>query len=440
IVISGGFAEMGRPGRALQDALKTEAKKHGVRVIGPNGMGVFSAPARFNSFFLLPEAITLPLPGPVALISQSGAFLSLLLDRFSDMGVGVQRAVNFGNRVDVEECELLEAYETDPDISVIGLYLESVVDGARFVEVARRVARTKPIVIWKGGQAGRAGDAARAHSASLTGSYEVFQAACAKAGLIEVQGFDEFLQALEVLALQPPARGDRVLIVSNGGGMGVFLTDLCEKAGLRIPEPSPAQQAQLKNFLPEYYSFKNPIDLTGSGTNEQCSQAVDLLLQSGEFDALLLVLLAGTTGITPEVTRPLRGRFSAPLPVVVGAYGRTLAPALRTEFLKDGVPVFFSAEAATRALKILVDQGRNLREVHRPASDWKPHYTPEGEAGWTQWVHDTPDEMQLKSHLRHCGVLVPASVHLKTRRDLEEAVRRLKFPMTLKAVGSEIQH
>ncbi len=440
IVISGGFSEIGKEGENFQRDLKKEAEKFGVRVIGPNGLGVFSAPDHFNSFFLSPDEIILPEPGPVAVISQSGVFLSLILNQLAGMGIGVHRAVNFGNRVDVNESELLEAFAKDPAISVIALYLESFQDGARFVEIARNVTRDKPIVIWKGGHAERASAAAKAHSSSLAGSYPVFQAACDKAGLIEVQGFEEFRWAIQGLSCQPIPPGERVLIVSNGGGMGVFLTDLCEREGLRVPKPSDAVQAFLRKKLPRYYSLENPIDLTGSGTNEQCVETVEYLINSGEFDCLLMVLLSGTQGINEEIAPLFRKRFHKNFSAITAAYGETLFHALQKEFQEDRIPVFPSAEAATTALSILIRRKRILevsqitveREKSPPSLAWVDN--------WKNRFPQCPDEMEIKKFLDDSGIPVPSHHPLKTLEDLPKAVETLGFPLVLKAVSPALQH
>ncbi len=440
IVISGGFAETGKEGKKLQRDLKKQAKIFGVHLIGPNGMGVFSAPDRFNSFFLSPDKIRLPQPGPVAIVSQSGAFLGQILNQFAETGIGVHRAVNFGNRADVGESEILQAFADDPAVSVIGLYLESFQDGARFIEIARKVIRKKPIVIWKGGHADRGGAAAKAHSSSLAGSYPVFQAACDKAGLLEVQGFEEFRHAIQVLVTQPVPRGDRVLIVSNGGGMGVFLTDLCEGHGFHIPRPSQPLRTSLREKLPGYYSLENPIDLTGSGTNEQCVETVASLLHSGEFDSLLMILLSGTEGINADIGPLFRGRLPDDLPVMAGAYGEDFFHSLKNEFRKDRIPVFSSAEAATTALSILIRRRRILdaaeiaedaREI-QPPLDWIED--------WKRRFRDAPDEMQIKAFLRDRGVPVPLHHALKHQQDLAQAVSRLGFPLVLKAVSPTLLH
>jgi acetate---CoA ligase (ADP-forming) len=440
IVIGGGFAESGKAGEKHQQDLKEAATKFSVRIIGPNGLGVFSAPDHFNSLFLSPEEIRLPQPGPVALISQSGAFLSLILNQLAGMNIGVHRAVNFGNRVDVDEVELLTAFAKDPAVTVIGLYLESFRDGARFVELARKVSLEKPIVIWKGGHAERGGDAARSHSSSLAGSYPVFQAACEKAGLIEVSGFEEFRLALQVLATLPVPRGDRTLIVSNGGGMGVFLTDLCERYGLRIPKPSEPLQSLLKKTLPEYYSLNNPIDLTGSGTNKQCVETAERLMKSGEFDCLLMILLPGTEGINADIAPLLHGRFPEGQPVIIGAYGEPLFSSLQKDLKNIQLPVFPSAEAAVEALSILIRR-RRIRDNAESRGEEEAVPLPTTWADdWKKRFRQSPSEMEIKRFLKDHGIPVPGSRPIKKPDALAIAADELGFPLVLKAISSGLQH
>ncbi len=440
IIIGGGFAETGEAGEKLQQNLKDTAKKLGVRIIGPNGLGVFSAPDHFNSLFLSPEDIHLPKPGPVGLISQSGAFLSLILDQMAGMNIGVYRAVNFGNRVDVDESEVLAAFAKDPAVKVIGLYLESFQDGVRFVELARKVSQEKPIVIWRGGHDDRGGAAARSHSSSLAGSYPVFQAACEKAGMIEVRGYEEFRLALQGLATLPVPKGERILIVSNGGGMGVFLTDLCERYGFLIPSPSESLQSVLRKNLPDYYSLNNPIDLTGSGTNEQCVEMVERLMKSGEFDCLLMILLPGTEGINAGLGPLLDGRIPKEQPVIIGAYGKSLFSSLEKHFQENCLPVFPSAETAATALSILIRRRRILDQHESRRGEEAVALISNWVDDWRKRFQQAPDEMEIKSFLENHGVPVPASRSLKNPEDLGKAASDLGFPLVLKAISPGLLH
>lgn len=439
IIISGGFAETGEAGEVLQNQIRDNAKRLGIRIIGPNGMGVFSAADRFNSFFLKPGEITLPKPGPVALISQSGAFLMQTLSRLGSLGVGVHRAVNFGNRIDVGECELLEEFGRDPNVRVIGLYLESVQDGSRLVRIAREVTRIKPVIVFKGGHGDQAGRAAQAHSASLAGSYSIFKAACEQTGMIEVNGLEHMIDAIQTLTLQPPARDNRILIVSNGGGMGVFLTDLCEQAGLRVPEPAVEDQESLKAWLPDYFSLRNPIDLTSTGTNSQCLAVTEQLLSTGNYDALLMVLLPGMEGIHSEIAPMLKARLPKNIPVVIGAYG-TLFEELSSTLTSTDVPVYPTGERAARSLALLVRHSRELKEQLSVVKKQRTRFDASPTLHWLRSVDRNPHEMEVKNLLSLCNISVPQHILVNSEEDVNWAIEYIGFPLALKVVGPDIQH
>ncbi len=441
IIISGGFSETNEEGEALQKQLQEKARELEIRVIGPNGLGVFSAPDHFNSFFLSTESIALPDPGSVALISQSGAFLSQIMDQMAQRGIGVHRAVNFGNRVDVGEAELLEMFGNDPKVNVIGIYLESVQDGRRFFEIAKSMTPRKPVVICKGGRGKQGIKAARAHSASMASSYKVFAAAMDQAGLITVDGLEELMDSLQVLSHSAPTRGNRVLVVSNGGGMGVLMTDLCELAGWNVPEMSKDLQDQLHRFNPDYYSFRNPIDITGSGTNEQCIKILDHLIGSDEFDALLLVLLSGTEGVDSRLGDMLRKRkWIHKTPMVIGAHGRALFEGIKKALSDQHISVFPSGERAARAMNILLKAGRkHVKQVALKESQTAGH-TPLPTGTWLKNLQRNPNEMELKDLLRQHNIPVPLHHPVPDNNKLEEAIKKIGFPMVLKVAGEQIQH
>jgi acetate---CoA ligase (ADP-forming) len=436
IVVSGGFSETGPEGETLQNRLKETANKYGVRVIGPNCLGTFSSLDKFNSFFLSVDDIRLPEAGSVAVISQSGAFLSAILDHLASRGIGVHRASNFGNRIDVGECEALDAFAHDPRVKVIGIYLESVQNGRRFFETVRHIAAVKPVVIYKGGKGVKGSQATLAHSASLAGEYSVFQAVCRQTGMIEVQGLNELINALQVLQTGLVAKGNRVLVVSNGGGMGVLLTDLLELGNCDVVETPSGIQKELKNILPGYYSFRNPVDLTGSGTNAQCVLTIEKILKTELYDCLLLVVLGGTEGINADIAKQLCAVLPKDLPVILGAYGRNMFLPLSQAFINEGIPVFSTGEEAAWAVNLITELAEH-RTKENPVKIKK--VLPPTRKEW-QHFSSPMDEMRIKQMLKDCGIRVPASLRINQPENLDRAIEEMGFPLILKAVDPNLLH
>ena len=436
IVVSGGFSESGPEGERLQKNLKDTAEKHNVRIIGPNCMGTFSSKNKFNSFFLSAADVRLPESGSTAVISQSGAFLSAILDQLASRGVGVHRAINFGNRIDIGECEALEEFATDPEVKVIGIYLESVQNGKRFFEVVRRTAAIKPVVIYKGGKGEKGNRATQAHSASLAGEYPVFQAVCRQTGMIEVNGLNDLINALQVLQSGPVARGNRVLIVSNGGGMGVLLTDLLEKGNCDVVETPLQVQDELKTILPGFYSFRNPVDLTGSGTNDQCILAIEKILETGLYDCLLLVVLGGAEGINADIAKRLLDILPHDFPVVLGAYGKNMFLPVSKAFADEDISVFPTGEEAAWAVNLITRLGARInKKTVMSRKKVSQSFLPRREQ-----ISTPVDEMIIKSFLHESSIRVPTSCPVNKPEDLDLAVDVIGYPLVLKLVAPDLQH
>lgn len=436
IVVSGGFSESGPEGELLQKNLKDTADKLKVRIIGPNCIGTFSSADNFNSFFLSADDVRLPGTGSVAVISQSGAFLSAILDQLASRKIGVHRAINFGNRIDIGECEALETFARDPKVKVIGIYLESVQNGKRFFETIRRTAAIKPVVIYKGGKGEKGNRATQAHSASLAGEYPVFQAVCRQTGMIEVNGLNEIVNALQVLQSGPAAKGNRVLIVSNGGGMGVLLTDLLEGGNCDVVETPLQTQEELKTVLPGFYSFKNPVDLTGSGTNEQCVLAIDEILKTGLYDCLLLVVLGGTEGINADIAKRLIEVLPRDLPVVLGAYGRNMFLPISEAFVDEVIAVFPTGEEAAWAVNLITRLGVEKGKEIQVSEKMDSHSLLPCEGRLSPPI----DEMSIKRFLRDCKIRVPASCPVTKPEELNQAIAEIGFPLILKLVAPDLLH
>lgn len=287
VVISAGFAETGEEGRARQTELVERARAHGMRMVGPNCMGVLNTdPAvRLNASF----AERLPPHGRIALASQSGGLGLTILQLAAERQIGISTFVSLGNKADVSGNDLLQYGEADPGTSVILLYLESFGNPRRFAQLARRIGRNKPIVVIKAGRTTAGSRAAGSHTAGLASSEVAVSALVRQSGVIRADTIDEMFDVAMCLDLQPLPPGPRVAIVTNAGGPGILAADACDAAGLRVTELADATRDALRSHLSAQASVTNPIDLIASASADQFQQAIRVLMTAPEVDALVVV-------------------------------------------------------------------------------------------------------------------------------------------------------
>ena len=354
VAITAGFGELGDAGRQRQARIVAKVRSVGARLLGPNCMGVTDAGAEL----FLASAVTET--GPVGLISQSGNLgieLGLLLER---EGLGFSRLVSLGNQADIEAEEVLESLVDHTKTRAILLYLEGIRDGRRLVAAARRAhAAGKPVVLITAGASDAAVRAARSHTGALVTGAAVVGAACRAGGMVEVASPRQAVAAIQVLLPRVRPRGHRLGIVADGGGHGVLAADLATAAGLTVPQLQPATAAALAAGLPPTASTINPVDLAGGGEQDFSSygRVVDMLLTSGEVDAVLLTGFFGGYSVkSDELGRRelaaaalmVAARDGRERPLLVHSMHHEAPPndALR----KHEVPVFAAADDAVQAL------------------------------------------------------------------------------------------
>lgn len=287
VVISAGFAETGQDGMEAQNALTERVRSYGMRMIGPNCMGLLNMdPAvRINASF----SLVCPPVGSIALSSQSGALGIAILRLAAERRIGLSAFVSVGNKADVSSNDLLEYWESDPRTRVITLYLESFGNPRRFARLAQRIGRQKPIVALKAGRSQAGSRAAGSHTAALAAKDAVVGALFRQTGVIRAETMDEMFDVAACLDSQPLPAGRRVGIVTNAGGPGILAVDACEAAGLRVVEFGPDIQARLHEFLPSTASVSNPIDMVASAGPDEYRQAIDVALSASDVDALIVV-------------------------------------------------------------------------------------------------------------------------------------------------------
>ena len=279
---------MGPEGLKLEKQVQKIAEQYGVAVLGPNCLGLINNDPEFsmNASF----AGTIPMPGNVAFVSQSGALGTALLDYARGENIGFSKFVSLGNKVGVTELEVLHYLKDDPKTSVIIMYLEDIVKGQEFIELSREItgeiAKTKPILVIKSGRTKEGAKAASSHTGSLMGSDEVYDAVFAQSGVMRMNSAQEMFGLAVAFANQPLMKGNRVAIVTNAGGPGIMATDACVKAGLKMAEMGSQTVSKLKEKLPPTSNFSNPIDVIGDARHDRYEHALRTVIAEPNVDGL----------------------------------------------------------------------------------------------------------------------------------------------------------
>jgi acetate---CoA ligase (ADP-forming) len=456
VVISAGFKESGAEGVARERELLECARRFGMRLVGPNCLGVLNTEAavRMDATF----APTYPPAGNVAFSSQSGALGLAILEYAAELGIGISHFISVGNKADVSGSDLLEFWEQDAGTSVILLYLESFGNPRRFSRIARRVGRRKPIVAVKSGRTAAGARAASSHTGSLAGTDTAVTALCTQSGLIRTDTIEELFDVAMLIANQPAPHGNRVGILTNAGGPAIMASDACESHGLVVAPLDAATVTALRTFLPPEASTGNPVDMIASALPDAFERAVELLSGDPNVDAVLAIY------VPPVVTRPLdvaqaivRGATSAahaanaagrkPKPVLSCFMGSHGVPEGLRSLHEGHVPSYAFPESAAIALSRAVRYGRWLAAPEgQPVrfADTHPERAiaalaaaqARGSLGTPLWL--SPDE--VRQLLGAYGIAMPESRFATSAEECAEAARRVGFPVAIKLVSDTITH
>ena len=358
IIESAGFTEIGEKGRELQEKAREAAARRGIRVIGPNCVGVINTANRLSTVEVMDEALN---PGPVAVIAQSGVFGNILLDNLYQKGLYISKAVTLGNRMDVNECEILEYLHQDPETRVIMMYLEGAADGRLLKETLWRVTRDKPVLVLKSGRTGAGRQATASHTGSMSGEDDLYEAVFAQSGAIRARSLDELVDMARVFSTQPLPAGNRLGITTSSGSLGALATDAAIEAGLELPPLDPASVEKVRGVAPQWMNVRNPLDVGPSG---QFLPAMTALLTDAHIDMVLSIavmpyavfrefkqrgiVVKDWLGTAPEL------RDLAPhKPVILCSIGDQGFVSDLDEAVGPTVPVLTSPESAARSLAAL---------------------------------------------------------------------------------------
>jgi acetyltransferase len=369
IIISAGFRETGPEGVELEERVLEEARRGRMRIVGPNCLGVMKPPAGFNATF----AGAIARPGNVALLSQSGALLTAILDQSFMENVGFSALVSVGTMMDVGWGDLIYYLGDDPQTKSIVVYMESVGDARSFLSAAREVALTKPIIVIKAGRTEAAGKAAASHTGSLTGSDEVLDAAFSRSGVLRVDEISELFEMAEVLGKQPRPKGPRLTILTNAGGPAVLATDALIGNGGELAGISEETMDALNDFLPAPWSHGNPVDVLGDAGPERYARTLETAAGDPESDGLLVILTPqDMTDPTATAERLAPYAQSTRKPVLASWMGGPAVAAGDSILNGSGIPTFDYPDAAARAFTNMWKYTYNLRSIYEtpePAED-----------------------------------------------------------------------
>lgn len=363
IILSGGFEEVKR--FDLAEKIKKIAEENNIPLIGPNCLGIFNPYTKVDSIFLPMYKLERPKAGGIAFITQSGAVGSTVLDLGAFYGLGVSKFISYGNSTVLDEADYLEYLMNDKETDTIILYMEGAKDGRKLLEVMKRVNKVKPIIALKAGRGAGGQAAARSHTGNIAGSYLAYQAAFKQAKVTEAEGITEVFDFVKIFH-QPKPKGNRVAVITNGGGVGVLTADSIESEGLQLAQFSDDTKKEIAKVLPSYGNVANPLDLVADAGVDAYSKAIDAMMKDDGIDALLIVVLTQTPPIDERIIHVLtKASDERKKPVATISIGGTYTEAYRKILESKGVPSFNSPSAAVKAMGKLIMYARYCEQLKK---------------------------------------------------------------------------
>lgn len=439
IIASGGFREVGAEGATLEMHCLEIARQYGIRLMGPNCIGLIDTHLPLDTTFLPPPG---PPVGDIAFISHSGAICAAVVDWSRGQGFGFSRLISLGNQVDVTETDMLAPVTADPHTRVLTLYLEGISAGRRFLETAQRASRLKPIIALKVGRTRGGKRAAASHTGALAGEEAAYDAAFRRAGIHRAETAEEMFAWARALAWCPLPKGPQIAILTNAGGPGVMAADAVEAQGLKLAELSLQTHDGLKALLADAASLNNPVDMLATATPEQYAGSLRLLLADEAVDGVLLILPPPPMFTAAGVARQLIPIIKkASKPVIIALMGHSLVQEALAYCRGVHLPVYTFPETAASALaaltrrsEFLAQQTSEMMAIPVEAITDRPaNFAAGGSSGWL--AQETLSELMSKYN-------IPAATAAlaRTAAEAASAAREIGFPVALKIASPDIAH
>jgi acetyl coenzyme A synthetase (ADP forming)-like protein len=439
IVISAGFKETGPEGARLEEELAIQAKELGIRVVGPNCLGIIDTTSSLNASF----AAGMPLPGHIGFFSQSGALCVAILDWALGENVGFSRFVSVGNKMDISETEVMISMGKDENTRVILGYLESIEDGPRFMNAAREVSQTKPIIIIKSGTTGAGAKAASSHTGALAGSDHAYRAAFKQSGIIRAESMQSLFSYAMAFASQPLPKGPSLAIITNSGGPGILAADACDRSSLHLTPIRKETADRLREFLPATASVYNPIDIIGDATLERYEKTLDVVLKD-EMLHSVLILFAPTAAADAEAVAMSIVSLTKDTdkPIITAFMGGKGVRGARKIFQDHNIPTYQYPDDAISALDAMLAYRRWREKPARKYQRFEADTTRVREVFASivkQHRHDLI-ENEAREILKAYGFRLPANRIARTTNEAVSAASEIGYPVVMKIASPDILH
>lgn len=438
-IITSGFSEVGD--HETEDAIVRLAREYNMRVLGPNIVGTLSNSDKLNASF----APFLPLPGKASLVSQSGALLIAMDASTFTRRIGFDKMISIGNMADVDFTDMIRYLDEDPDSSCITMYIEGLKNGRSFMEEARKAS--KPIVVLKSGVSAHGAAAAASHTGSLAGAARIYGSAFKQCGVTQADSLDDLFDKTLALSLQPRMTGDNILILTNGGGVGVLATDAAEKYGLPLHFAPEDVQEELRRHMPDFGSAKNPVDMTGMAGNEWYRETTQFSYAHKWVDGLV-VLYCETAqtdpqGIAEAILKGVKESGVTGKPITVSFVGGDKSEAAMGWLVEQGIPAYGAPDLAVKAMGALRDDARMAEMVQTT------NFHPEGVDGKfaRKIIADARSkgrtsltEIEAKQVFQAYGLPVTTTLLAKSEDEAVKFAAEIGFPVVMKIVSPDILH
>jgi acetyl coenzyme A synthetase (ADP forming)-like protein len=439
IIITSGFSEVGR--RDLEEQIVSIAHEYGMRILGPNIVGVLSNSDKMNASF----APYLPLAGKATLISQSGALLIAIDAATYTRGVGFDKLISIGNMSDLDFADIISWLNDDPNTTCITLYVEGFKNGRTFMDVCK--VATKPIIALKAGVSAHGAAAAASHTGSLAGAAKVYGAAFEQAGVVQASDLDNLFDRTLALSLQPAMKGDNMLIITNGGGVGVLATDSAERFDLPLKFAPLEVQTELKKHMPDFGSAKNPVDLTGMAGNEWYHDAVKYAYAHNWVDGLAILYCETAVTNPLEIAKSIKAALDESgmdgKPVTISFVGGERSEEAMAWLVKNGLPAYGAPDRAINAMAAL----REFSRMKAIASEEIQTCGDEGRAFAMKVIErarvdgrDSLTEIEAKEVFSAYGLPITRTRLAKSEEDAVKLANEVGYPVVMKIVSPDILH